>query len=204
MDGQELVKESKVDPQVGKTDMDNFQSSDAIQRIYDQDNLLDILIEFEAVLDSLDLYTFGGWFEGEIASGPWLRRYWVEVTLKYKHEDMPDPSGAMRLLKHGARVSYELAEETMPVEIESPEDIDQQTQKAKTEEIKVWLIHVKIPRRFIEDMETGIIHLDDQEEEEIDLTAAQTGEEEGVGAEDDAQQTEEEDEMEDDEFENQA
>lgn len=200
------IIESKVDPNVGKTDMDNYQSKDAIQRIYDQDNLLDILIEFEAVLDSLDLYTFKNWFEGEIASGPWLRRYWIEVTLKYKHEEMPDPSGGLRLLKHGARVSYELAEETMPVEIESPEDIDQQTQKAKTEEVKIWLIHVKIPRRFIEDMETGIIHLDDQEEEEIDLTAAQTGEEEGVGAEDSAQQvpTEEDEDMEDDEFNTQA
>ncbi len=200
------IVESKIDPQVGKTDIDNYQSKDAIQRLYDQDNLLDILIEFEAVLDSLDLYTFKNWFEGEIASGPWLRRYWVEVTLKYKHEEMPDPSGAMRLLKHGARVSYELAEETVPVEIESPEDIDQQTQKAKTEEIKAWLIHVKIPRRFIEDMETGIIHLDDQEEEEIDLTAAQTGEEEGVGAEDDAGQVpqEGEEEMEDDEFDTQT
>ena len=200
------IVESKIDPQVGKTDIDNYQSKDAIQRLYDQDNLLDILIEFEAVLDSLDLYTFKNWFEGEIASGPWLRRYWVEVTLIYKHEEMPDPSGAMRLLKHGARVSYELAEETVPVEIESPEDIDQQTQKAKTEEIKAWLIHVKIPRRFIEDMETGIIHLDDQEEEEIDLTAAQTGEEEGVGAEDDAGQVpqEGEEEMEDDEFDTQT
>ncbi len=201
-----FIKEEKVDPNAGKTDMDNYKSDDAIKRIYDQDNLLDILIEFEAVLDSLDLYTFGNWFEGEIASGPWLRRYWVEVTLKYKHEEMPDPSGAMRLLKHGARVSYELTEETVPVEVESQEDIDQQTQKVKTEEIKAWLIHVKIPRRFIEDMETGIIHLDDQEEEEIDLTAAQTAEEEGVGAGDDAQvgEEEEEEDMEDDEFENQA
>ena len=74
--------ETKVDPRVDKTDMDNYQSKDTIQRLYDQDNLLDILIEFEAVLDSLDLYTFKKWFEGEVASGPWLRRYWVEVTLK--------------------------------------------------------------------------------------------------------------------------
>lgn len=190
------ILETKTDPNVGKTDMDNYTSNDAIQRIYDQDNLLDILIEFEAVLDSLDLYAFANWFEGEIISGPWLRRYWVEVTLKYTYEEMPDPEGAMRLLRHGARVGYEMTEETVPVDIEEPDDIDPKTQKAKTEEIKIWLLHIKIPRRFIEDMETGIIDLDDQEEEIVDLTAAQTGEEEGVGADDAAQQpqTEEEEE----------
>lgn len=190
------ITETKTDPNVNKPEMDNYDPNNAIKRIYDQENLLDILIEFEAVLDSLDLYAFAHWFEGEIVSGPWLRRYWVEVVLKYTYEEMPDPDGALRLLKHGARVSYEITKEEQPVEVEEPDDIDPKTQKAKTKKVKIWLLHIKIPRRFIEDMETGLIDLDDDEEESIDLTAAQTGEEEGVGADDAAQQTEEENEEE--------
>jgi hypothetical protein len=35
---------------------------------------------------------------------PKLRRYWFDFTLRYPKKKMPDPKGAMRLVKHGVRV----------------------------------------------------------------------------------------------------
>ena len=166
--------------------MDNSQydSEGTIERIYDQDSLLDILIEFEAVFDSLDLYVFDNWIDGEIVSGPHLERYWIKVILKYPYEKMPDPDGAVRLLKHGAQVGYKKIKEERPVDITkiSPNERSKYyvNGKRKKEIKEAWLIYVKMPRRFIEDMDIGIVDMDDEEDVTADLSVAQDAEDEGL------------------------
>ncbi len=171
--------------------MDNYHedAEGNLKRLYDQESLLDILIEFEAILDSMDLYAFKNWIEGEIIKGPNLKRYWVTVTFKYPWKKMPDPRGGMRLVKHGAKIKYITSSEELTVNLEDyrddPSDAyehDPKTnqQKRKTETVKVWLIEIKLPRRFIEDMEKGQVSLDNEDDEFVDLEAADDAENQGL------------------------
>ena len=57
-----------------------------------------MLLEFEKTLDSLDLYAFANWDEGEVLEGPTLGRHHLTVKLMYPHAKMPDPDGAKRLM----------------------------------------------------------------------------------------------------------
>jgi hypothetical protein len=77
-----------------------------LERIQDSPHLLDLLIQMEDVLDSLDVYVFKNWYLGEIVEGPTVRRYWLDFTLKYAYDKMPDPKAALRLLKHDVRVDF--------------------------------------------------------------------------------------------------
>lgn len=168
----------------------NFDVEGNIERLYNQESLLDILIEFEGVMDSMDLYAFENWIEGEVVDGPKLERYWITVTLKYPYEKMPDPAGGNRLLKHGARIEMGKFTEDVPVRLKDYEaeeqdkayEFDQETgqYQRKTEEQQYWLLEIRIPRRFIEDMEKGMAIYDDAEDEMVDVEDASAAENEGL------------------------
>jgi hypothetical protein len=156
----------------------------------------------EDFIDSLDIYVFKNWFEGEIVQGPDIRRYWVSMTLKYAYEEMPDPAGAERLLRHGVKVVYKKAFEEEPVEVETAEDL-QPNNKPKMEKNQIWLVTVQIPRRFIEELDDSDLemHVDDDSidvenvsdarDEDIDQEAAYTKD---GGAESEEEPSEDEDE----------
>jgi hypothetical protein len=133
------------------------------KRLSDSDSLTDVLIQMEDFLDSLDIYVFKNWFEGEIAQGPDIRRYWVSMTLKYAYEEMPDPAGAERLIRHGVKVNYRRSKEEAPVEVKSAQDM-QPNNKPKMEKLDIWLVDVQIPRRFIEELDDSDLelHADDE------------------------------------------
>lgn len=77
-----------------------------IDKINETPHLLDILLEIEDVLDSMDIYAFKNWIRGEVIFGPHIKRYSVNITLKYPKGFMPDPLGGMRLQKQGIYVEY--------------------------------------------------------------------------------------------------
>jgi hypothetical protein len=133
------------------------------KRLSDSESLTDVLIQMEDYMDSLDIYVFKNWFEGEIVQGPEIRRYWVSMTLKYAYEEMPDPAGAERLIRHGAKVTYKKAKEEEPVEVKSREDL-QPNNKPKMTLSDIWLVSVQIPRRFIEELDDSDLemHIDDE------------------------------------------
>ena len=128
------------------------------KRLSDSDSLTDVLIQMEDFMDSLDLYVFKNWFEGEIVDGPEIRRYWVSMTLKYAYEDMPDPAGAERLIRHGVKVNYRKAKEETSVDVESPSDL-LPNNKPKMKQDPIWLITVQIPRRFIEELDDSDLEM---------------------------------------------
>ena len=41
-----------------------------IEQIYGSNNSLNILKDFERVLDELDVYVYDGWLDGELVAGP--------------------------------------------------------------------------------------------------------------------------------------
>lgn len=143
------------------------------KRLSDSESLTDVLIQMEDFMDSLDLYVFKNWFEGEVVQGPDIRRYWVSMTLKYDYKEMPDPAGAERLLRHGAKVAYRKAKEEVPVEVKSPEDLEP-SKKPKMELKEIWLVDIQIPRRFIEELDDSDLemHVDDEQVDVEDVSDA--------------------------------
>ena len=130
------------------------------EKLNDSPHLLDILIQMEDVLDSLDVYVFANWMKGVIVEGPVVRRYWFDFTLRYPIDKMPDPRGAMRLLKHGVRVDYN----KVTVEDDQGEEPSDPTH---------WEIKISVPKRLIADMNAAELEFYDEEIEAEDVQDAQ-------------------------------
>ena len=141
-----------------------------LKKIYDSNTSLDMLLEFEEVLDTLHVYAYKNWFNGEVVGGPEISKYWVEVTLMYPHEEMPDPDGALRLIKHGCYVHYGKYKYRVSKEINSPEDVELTVtgtstakRKPKKEIIQVWLVKISMPRHFIDNFDSEKIKINGTE-----------------------------------------
>lgn len=131
-------------------------------KLQESPHLLDILVQMEDVLDSFDIYVFPNWIKGEIVEGPKVRRYWFDFCLRYPMDEMPDPKGATRLLKHGIRVNYE----KVTLEDQDEEDEDEQTPTH-------WEVSISIPRRLLSDMNAAELDMYDDEVEVEDVSDAQ-------------------------------
>ena len=149
--------------------------NDKIKEIYDGSTSLDILLEFEEILDTLHVYAYQNWYDGEIISGPEVSRYWVEVELMYPYKKMPDPDGAARLLKHGCHVYYTKDQITVNVDIESPEDLELTSngkRKPKTHKADIWVIKVVIPRHLLDDFNSEKININGIDIDMAEITDA--------------------------------
>ncbi len=125
--------------------------------IEDTPHVLDILLEVEDVLDSLDIYVFQNWILGEVIDGPRIKRYWVTVTLQYAHKQMPDPRAGLRLLKHGILVSFEKGElEAIANKPAEP----------------IWLVKLEVPRRLLSGVNNTASDFYDDEVDQDDLEGA--------------------------------
>jgi hypothetical protein len=138
------------------------------KKLDDSPHLLDILVQMEDVLDSLDLYVFPNWMKGHVVEGPIVRRYWFDFTLRYPINNLPDPRGAMRLIKHGIRVDFQKA--TVETENgEDPVDGDEQPTGKPTH----WEVKISIPRKLVADMNAAELDYYDEEVEVEDVQDAQ-------------------------------
>lgn len=151
------------------------------KRLSDSESLTDVLIQMEDFLDSLDIYVFNNWIDGEVVNGPDIRRYWTSMTLKYDYKNMPDPRGAERLMKHGAKVKFTETTEEVAREVKTPDDLGENN-KPKTDSNKVWLIDIQIPRRFIEELDDS--DLDIHADSDVDTESVSDARDEDVGEED--------------------
>jgi hypothetical protein len=146
-------------------------STDAIVKLTSQPNLIDIMVDIEDYLDNSNLYVFDNWIKGVLVRGPLVRKYWIELTLKYEYKMMPDPEGGLRLTPHGTIVKYEKAQELRPEPIRSPSDYEPGTHKPRMKPHDVWLVHMCIPRRFVEAVNQDM--LDQYDEEAYDTETAE-------------------------------
>lgn len=106
-------------------------------RELDSGNNQATLIQFEDYLDNNHLYAFKNWIEGVVWDGPNVRRYWIDVTLKYPRVIMPDPRGAMRLVNSGAIITFKEDTEIVSVKPEKNDDLDPLTRKPKEKEEEI-------------------------------------------------------------------
>jgi hypothetical protein len=163
--------------------MANLQSIlNNIKEIAMTDSSLATLIDYERVLDQLDLYSFKNWQLGELVSGPIYEKYFITCSWMYPFRQMPDPSGAERLLGYGCEVNFKKDFYEYPKKVESPDDFQPGTKYPRMVKKPVWVVTITMPKKLMGDIEKGSLEL---ENEIIDAEDIETAYEENV---DDVQQ----------------
>lgn len=133
-----------------------MEENSAIQNLYDQDGLLDILLGIEKYFDDMDLFAYKNWIYGELVEGPFVSKYWVEVTFKYDHDTFPDPMGTKILEQQGTKISIKRDFEKTPIAFpRSRNDMEAvgtqggSVSLPKDERIPILLYKFQIPRRIV-------------------------------------------------------
>jgi hypothetical protein len=136
-------------------------------------NTLDLLLEFEGVLDDLNIYAYENWIKGEVIKGPIISKYWVEVYIMYPEKQMPNPVATDRLTQHGCHVFFNKDTLTSNVKIKKMDDLTTDPDREgkhvpKTKEMVVYVVKIVMPRHLLTDYNvkkisamTGEIDLDD-------------------------------------------
>lgn len=138
-----------------------------IENIYGSNNSLNILKDFERVLDELDVYVYDNWIDGELVAGPREHRYFVECTFMWPKQKMPEPKGGMRLIDYGCKVSFAESKIAKVRKIETPDDIRPGTRKGKIDFNEVWMVKIIMPKKLMADVNRGYRNLDRNKIEDI-------------------------------------
>lgn len=156
-----------IDGPIFKDGSDYWQIVDNIKNIYMSESSLAVLMDFERVLDELDIYAFKNWDIGELVQGPTISKYKVSVIFMWPETLMPDPRGGRRLLPFDCEVKFKRTNMKIPMKIEEPDDYIPGTKKARIIEKKVWLVEITMPKSLMSDIKTGSLEL---EQQELDLS----------------------------------
>jgi hypothetical protein len=127
-----------------------------IENIYGSNNSLNLLKDFERVIDELDIYVYENWIDGELVSGPNESRYWVQCTFMWPKEKMPEPVGGKRLLDYGCKVEF--AESSLS---------KVRKKKGKIDHEDIWMVRISMPKKLMSDINRGYRNLDSNKVEDI-------------------------------------
>ena len=155
-----------LDKEIFKDHADYWLVAENIKDIYMSEGSLLTLLDFERVLDELDLYAFKNWQLGELVQGPEVGKYKVGCIFLWPEKLMPDPRGARRLLPFDCDVKFKKTTMQIPIKIEDPDDFIPGTHKARLIEKPVWLVEIEMPKSLMSDIRTGSVEFEDQD---IDL-----------------------------------
>lgn len=161
-----------IDQAIFKDGSDYWQVAENIKDIYLSEGSLLTLLDFERVLDELDLYAFKNWSIGELVAGPQIGKYRVTCIFMWPERLMPDPRGARRLLPFDCEVKFKKTRMKVPMKITNPDDFRPGTHKARLIEKKIWLVEITMPKSLMSDIRTGSVELEDQEIDLEDLDRA--------------------------------
>lgn len=161
-----------LDSAIFKNGEDYWQVAENIRDIYMSEGSLLTLLDFERVLDEMDLYAFKNWIIGELVAGPQISRYTVTCIFMWPEKLMPDPRGARRLLPFDCEIKYKKTTMQVPMKISDPSDYRPGTKKARLVEKKIWLVQITMPKDLMNDIRTGSIELEDQDIDLSDLDDA--------------------------------
>lgn len=175
-----------------------------LDRIEEAPHILDILLQTEDILDSLDVYCYKNWLDGEVIEGPVVRRHWISVSLLYPHNKMPDPRAALRLLKHDVIVEFSKvlqdgaafqpvaeppnanasgAASVAPASPAAGVGAPPETADAK----QFWMVKIAFPRRLLTQMGADLSFYDDEVDSEDVEAAKDSGIDDESGYESDEQ-----------------
>ena len=161
-----------IDQEIFKNNEDYWQVAENIRDIYMSEGSLLSLLDFERVLDELDLYAFKNWIIGELVQGPVIKKYTVACIFLWPEKLMPDPRGGRRLLPFDCEVKYKKITMEVPMKISNPSDYKLGTHKARIMEQRVWLVEITMPKALMSDIRTGSVELEDEDIDLADLDAA--------------------------------
>ncbi len=161
-----------IDQAIFRNGEDYWQVAENIRDIYMSEGSLLTLLDYERVLDELDLYAFKNWQIGELVSGPDIGKYRVTCIFMWPEKLMPDPRGARRLLPFDCEVKFKKTAMKVPMKITDPSDYRPGTKKARLIEKKIWLVSITMPKALMSDIRTGSVELEDQDIDLADLDDA--------------------------------
>ena len=138
---------------------------DNTKSIFMTDSALNSLMDFERVIDELDVYVFENWKKGELVEGPVYEKYFVICTFMWPYKLMPNPRGGEKLLDYGCRVRYKKDFLEYPVKVKSPDDFKPGTKSPRMAQTPIWLVEITIPKKLMREIHRGSIEL---ESEKID------------------------------------
>jgi hypothetical protein len=149
---------------------------DNTKEIFMTDSAVNTLLDFERVIDELDVYAFANWKQGELVEGPIYEKYFVKCTFMWPYKKMPDPRGGIRLNEYDCDVTYKEDYFEHPVKVKTPNDYQPGTKVPKLTKTPVWLVTVVMPKKLMQDIEQGALELESGtvDMEEIDQ-AYETG-----------------------------
>ena len=168
--------------------MDQLDIIKQLDKNINRNSALDVLLQVDSVLDSLNIYAYKNWIEGEIVDGPQIERYWLTVTLMYPHKLMPDPAGAERILAKGGKVFLAKDELITAAKLVTPDDVADEPDErrpdmpaAKKIKRPIWLVTLELPRNFLDSMTSDKVKIDDLS---IDTQTVEDAYDDGLGDDD--------------------
>lgn len=141
------------------------------------DSSLNTLLDFERVIDELDVYTFQNWKRGELVEGPKYEKYFVTCTFMWPYKQMPDPRGGKRLLDYSCEVKYKKDHLQFPAKVKSPDDFVGGTHFPKQKRVPVWLVEIVMPKNLMQEINQGSVEL---ESGKVDAEDVEQSYEEGL------------------------
>ena len=138
-----------------------------IEQVYGSNNSLNLLKDFERVIDELDVYVYDNWIDGELVAGPKEGRYFVECTFMWPKKQMPEPKGGLRLVDYGCKVQFAESRVAKVRKIKNPDDIRPGTRKGKIDHEEVWMVKIAMPKKLMHDITRGYTELDKNKIEDI-------------------------------------
>jgi hypothetical protein len=145
---------------------------DNTKEIFVTDSAVSTLLDFERVLDELDLYAFANWKQGELVEGPTYQKYFVTCTFMWPYKKMPDPKGAARLAEYECDVSYKKDFFEHPDKVKTPNDFKPGTRVPKMKRSPIWLVEIVMPKKLMSDIQQGALELESGTIDMEDIDAA--------------------------------
>jgi hypothetical protein len=140
--------------------------------IYMTDSALTSLMDFERVVDELDVYVFANWKKGELVEGPIYEKYFVTCTFMWPYKLMPDPRGGEKLLDYGCRVRYKKDSLTYPLKVKTPDDFKPGTKMPRMAHAPIWLVEITMPKKLMREIHQGSVELENEKLNIEDIESA--------------------------------
>lgn len=157
---------------------DYWRIAENNKNLYMSQGSLLTLLDFERVLDKMDVYAFKHWALGELVKGPEIGKYQVTCVFMWPEKKMPDPRAAKRLVPFDCEINYRKTTIQIPIEVTRPSDYRPGSRKPKLITETVWLVEIVMPKELLNEIRTGSIELADQT---IDLEELDSAYEEDLG-----------------------
>jgi len=133
---------------------------DNTKNIFMTDSAVSTLLDFERVIDELDLYAFANWKQGELVQGPEYNKFFVTCTFMWPYKKMPDPRGAARLAEYDCEVKYREDFFEHPGKVRTPNDFKPGTKVPRMVKSPVWLVEITMPKKLMQEIQQGALELE--------------------------------------------